>query len=328
MLLLGVDGGGSKTAALLVDSTGQVLGTGMGGAANYHIFGIEHTLSSVKQAIEGALQGKTPDAVGFCMAAADMPHDFKQLSTAFNTLALPCPTVIHNDVIGIFRAGSRFSYGVGVVCGTGFNAGGISKNGHEFRLPALGSITGDCAGGGYLGERAMGAAFRAWDGRGKETLLTSAILKAFNVPNFETLAERYVQEQITEQHINNLAPLVFDASEQGDEVARQLIYEQGIELATAANAVLRRLDLLDDDCDVVIGGSMAHGKGSLLMNTVNAVVHDSAPNAVVKRLDVPPVVGAVLLAADHIGATMDSNFATTLRSTLPLLGFSTEQASV
>jgi N-acetylglucosamine kinase-like BadF-type ATPase len=326
MLLLGVDGGGSKTVALLVDSSGQMLGMGMGGAANYHIFGIEHTFNSVKQAVDGALQGQKPDAVGFCMAAADMPHDFAQLRAAFNNLALPCPSTIHNDSIGIFRAGSRYPYGVGVVCGTGFNAGGISKTGYEFRLPALGSVTGDCAGGGYLGERALGAAFRAWDGRGKETMLTSAILKAFDAPDFETLAERYVQEQITEQHINDLAPLVFEVSEQGDEVARQLIYEQGVELGTAANAVLRRLDLLEEDCDVVLGGSMAYGKGSLLMDTVTEIVQ---PHAVVKRLDVPPVVGAVLLAADHIGLKVGVDFAATVRATLPkLLGFSTEQVSV
>lgn len=317
MLFLGVDGGGSKTAALLVDESGQVVGVGNGGAANYHIVGREQTFASVKQAVENALQGRTPDVVCYCMAAADMPHDFAQLRALFEPLAFACPTVVHNDVIGIFRAGSRYAYGVGLVCGTGFNAGGISKAGVEFRVPALGSITGDCAGGGYLGERAMAAAFRAWDGRGENTLLAAAILQAFAVPDFETLAECYVQEKITEQHINDLSPLVFEISQQGDFVARQLISEQGVELGTAANAILRRLNLTDEDCDVVLGGSMAYGKGTLLMDTIHATLQHYAPHAVVKRLDVPPVVGAVLLAADHIGAAVDEHFSATLRESLP-----------
>jgi N-acetylglucosamine kinase-like BadF-type ATPase len=314
MLFLGVDGGGSKTAALLADEHGQVVGTGLGGAANYHIVGLEQTVASVRQAVEAALQGRTPDAVCYCMAAADMPYDFEQLRGALSALGLTCPAVVHNDVISIFRAGSRFPYGVGVVCGTGFNAGGISKAGREFRLPALGSVTGDRAGGAHLGMGAMGAAFRAWDGRGQQTMLADAILQTFNAPDFETLAERYVQHEIEYEVIVELAPLVFETAERGDPVAQTMIREQGIELGTAANAVLRRLELTGDDCDVVLGGSVIYGKGDLLMNTVNEVVHGVNPAAVVKRLDVPPVAGAVLLAGDLIGAAISDKFHTALRA--------------
>ena len=313
MLFLGVDGGGSKTAALLADEHGQIMGTGMGGAANYHIVGLEQTVASVQQAVEAALQGRIPDAVCYCMAAADMPYDFEQLRGALSALGLTCPAVVHNDVISIFRAGSRFPYGVGVVCGTGFNAGGISKAGREFRLPALGAVTGDRAGGADLGIGAMGAAFRAWDGRGQATMLSDAILQTFNVPDFETLAERYVQHEIEYEQIVELAPLVFEIAEQGDTVAQKVIRAQGIELGTAANAVLRRLELTSDDCDVVLGGSVIYGKGDLLMNSVNETVHSLNAAAVVKRLDVPPVAGAVLLAADLVGARVSDQFHVALR---------------
>lgn len=314
MLFLGVDGGGSKTAALLADEQGQVHGRGLSGAANYQIVGMEQTVASVRQAVEEALQGRTPDAICYCMAGADMPYDFEQLRDALGSLGFTCPTVIHNDVISIFRAGSRFPYGVGIVCGTGFNAGGISKDGREFRLPALGAITGDCAGGEHLGVGAMGAAFRAWDGRGQPTLLAEAILRTFNAPDFETLADWYVQQKIEYQQIRELAPLVFEMAEQGDAVAQRMIREQGAELGTAANAVLRRLHLTNADCDVVLGGSVIHGKGRLLMDTVNEIVHELNPAAIVRRLDVPPVAGAVLLAADLTGTVMSENFHRALRA--------------
>lgn len=314
MLFLGVDGGGSKTAALLADEQGQVHGRGLSGAANYQIVGMEQTVVSVRQAVEEALQGRAPDAICYCMAGADMPYDFEQLRDALGSLGFACPTVIHNDVISIFRAGSRFPYGVGIVCGTGFNAGGISKDGREFRLPALGAITGDCAGGEHLGVGAMGAAFRAWDGRGQPTLLAEAILRTFNAPDFETLADWYVQQKIEYQQIRELAPLVFEMAEQGDAVAQRMIREQGVELGTAAKAVLRRLHLTDADCDVVLGGSVIHGKGRLLMDTVNEIVHELNPAAIVRRLDVPPVAGAVLLAADLTGMVMSGNFHSALRA--------------
>ncbi len=314
MLFLGVDGGGTKTAALLVNDGGEVLGWGIGGGSNYHRAGIDGAYASVKQAVEAALDGRAPDAACFCMAAADMPHDFAQLNARLSELHLGCPFTIRNDVIGVFRAGSRFPYGVGVVCGTGFNAGGISRAGEEFRLPSLGDITGDCACASYLATQALGAAFRSWDGRGEATLLADAILQALDAPDFETLAERWVQGKLTQKQVNALSPLVFEVSEAGDPVAREIIRGQGVELGTGARAILRRLDLTDVDCDVVLGGSVFYGKGDLLMNALKEVVHAAAPQAVVKRLDVPPVAGAVLLGADSLGVTIDRE---TLRITLP-----------
>jgi N-acetylglucosamine kinase-like BadF-type ATPase len=316
-LLLGIDGGGSKTDALLVNEQGQVVGAGRGGSANYHHLGLEPVQQSLQEALEMALQGRQPDQVAFCMTAADFAHDFAQLHTVIAGLGLAEVSSLYNDVMGIFRAGSRFPYGVGVVCGTGFNAGGLSKDGREIRFPALGDITGDCAGGGYLSVQALGAAFRAWDGRGKPTQLVEAILAAWDVPSIESIAEKYVQGEIPYEKILSLSPLVFEIAEMGDAVAQSLISHQGVELGTAASAILRRLDLQDEVCDVVIGGGLCRGKGDLLMNTIRETVCAVAPNAEVKRLDVAPVVGAVLLAADCAGIPTDEAFIHHLKTTLP-----------
>lgn len=308
MLFLGVDGGGTKTAALLVNGDGQVLGWGTAEGSNYHIIGIEAAYARVKQAVDAALQGRTPDVACFGMAGADMPHDFEQLNTRLKQLDLGCPFTVRNDVISILRAGSRFPYGVSVVCGTGFNAGGVNKEGVEYRFPALGDIAGDRAGARRLAVLALGEAFRAWDGRGETTLLSDAILEAFNVPDYDTVARHWVEHKITYDHVKELAPLVFEVSEAGDAVAQRLIREHGEELGISANAVLGKLDLIDEDCDVVLGGSVFYGKGDLLINTVKEVIHRTAPGVTIKRLDVPPVVGAAMLAADEIDEVLDRGF--------------------
>lgn len=317
MLFLGVDGGGTKTAALLVDGSGQVLGWGLAGGSNYHLSGIDAAFANIKEAVNAALQGRVPNAVCFSMAGADMPHDFTLLRSKLSELELGCPFEVRNDVIGIFRAGSRFPYGVGIVCGSGFNAGGINKNGEELRLPALGAITGDRAGARYLATQALGAAFRAWDGRGEPTMLAEMVLQVLDAPDFETLAARWVTGELTTEQVSTLAPFVFEVSEAGDAVARQLIRDQGLEFGIAANAMLRRLGLTDEVCDVVLGGSLCYGKGNLLMDTIHEVVFSAAPHAVVKRLDRPPVAGAVLLAVEHIGSEVDERFVAVLQTTLP-----------
>ena len=307
MMFLGVDGGGTKTAALLVDSDGQVIGSGTADGSNYHSVGMEAAFPNVRLAVEAALHGRTPDAACFAMAGADLPHDFRALQARLNTLNLGSPYILKNDVIGALRAGSRFPYGVAVVCGTGFNAGGIGKNGREFRLPAMGPLTGDQPGARRLATRAIGAAFRTWDGRGEPTLLADMILKHFDAPDFETVAVRLGDGTLNDSHIKSVAPLVFEAAEAGDALAHQFIYEQGYELGLAAQAVLRKLDLAREDVDVVLGGSVFYGKGDLLMKTVREVILSDAPGVTIKRLDAPPVVGAVLLAADSVGVSLPAN---------------------
>jgi N-acetylglucosamine kinase-like BadF-type ATPase len=317
MLLLGIDGGGSKTAALSVEADGRVVGAGLSGGANYHEIGLDRMLANVRQAADDALTGREPDAICLGMAGADIPYDFEQIRGALEMLGWTCPVVLHNDLINIFRAGSRFPYGVAVICGFGFNAGGLGKHGQEYRLPAYGQVTGDKGGGLHIGYEAIGAAFRSWDGRGEPTLLAEMILRAFDAADFDALAALYAQGQVSDLQIGDLAPLVFEASESGDAVAQSILREQGKELGISALAALKKLDLVNDDCDVVLGGSVFRGKGALLIDTVRTTVNRAAPNANVTRLDVPPVVGAALLAADHAGIAADAAFMDNLRATLP-----------
>ena len=316
MLFLGLDGGGTKTTALLVNESGAILGIGHSGGSNYHSIGLDAAFANVKLAVEQALQGNNPDSACFCMAGGDLPHDFENLYAKMSELELLCPLSIRNDVLGAMRAGSRFPYGVAVVCGTSFNAAGIGKDGVEFRLPALGPVSGDIAGARRLATRALGAAFRSWDGRGEPTLLAELILEALDAPDFPTIASRWGQNQISDEQLKSLAPIVFDASVRGDRVAQQFVYEQGFELGAAANAMLAKAQLNEADCDVVLGGSVFYGKGDLLMSTVTGVISGYAPAVRILRLEVLPVVGAVMLAADHVEKSFGGDFVTSLPDNL------------
>lgn len=325
-IFLGVDGGGSKTAALVIDETGYVLGVGFSGEANYHTSGIDKAMLSVQEASQIALNDQTPERASFCMAAADMPQDFVNLRNGISALdSIDYPFSVHNDVISIVRAGSRFPYGVGVVCGTGFNAGGIGKNGEEERFLALGDVTGDRAGGSELSMAAVGAAFRAWDGRGEATVLVEAIPEALGLPDLYTLAEQWAQRKLPARELRALSPLVFEVAANGDAVAQSLIRAQGEELGLSANVILRKLDLVEDDCDVALGGSVFKGRGTLLIDTIREAVHRVNSAATVKRLDVPPVVGAALIAVDKSGIQVDKSFYTNLRTSLPEVFESAQQ---
>jgi N-acetylglucosamine kinase-like BadF-type ATPase len=316
-IFLGVDGGNSKTEAMAVDRTGRFLGTGQSMGSNHQNAGLKTALERIQQAAVQALDGQRARVAAFCLSGADMPSDFALLEPALRELNLADDIVLYNDVIAVFRAGSDHPYGMAVVCGAGFNAAGINRDGYEFRLPSLGEVTGDRGGGGHLGTEALGSAFRAWDGRGPETRLQEMVLKALEVPDLPALAEMLVQRQVTSAQIIRLAPLVFSAAVAGDQVARRLIREQGREVGITILAILRHLELLDTPCQAVLGGSVFYGEGTLLLSTIHRTVRPSAPLVQVKRLDTRPVVGAVLLSADRAEIATDETFTTTLRATLP-----------
>ena len=316
-IFLGVDGGNSKTEALAVTESGHVVGFGRSGGSNYQGVGLPQALATVQRAAEQALRGKRAAWGAFCLAGADTPTDFATLTPALAALPYCEHGAVYNDLRAIFRAGSTRPYGVAVVCGSGFNAGGVGSDGREWRLPALGEWTGDRAGGCKLGAETLGAAFRAWDGRGQPTRLQADALRHFDVPDMETLAERIVQGRISRKEVCEMAPLAFRAAMAGDAVARALIRAQGQEVGVAIVAIARRLDLLDKPCEAVLGGSVFYGEGPLLLDTIHEVVHPAAPYTTLKRLDVRPVVGAALLAADAAGVRVNAAWRHTLYAELP-----------
>ncbi|MGW8180140.1 MAG: BadF/BadG/BcrA/BcrD ATPase family protein, partial [bacterium] len=121
----------------------------------------------------------------------------------------------------------------------------------------------------------------------------------------EELLSKLYHEQVDTRDLLDLVPLLFEAADQNDEEARCLVVRMGTEVAVTANAIIRRLSLVHEDVEVVLGGSVFKGKGDLMLNTITRLVHEEAPKALIVMPRHEPVVGAVLLALEQIGVTID-----------------------
>src|SRR5688572_9023955 len=305
-VVLGVDGGSSKTHAALVDESGTLLGFGKAGIANQHTSGLENGLkevaASVRMALQAAqLQPQDVELGCFCLAGADVAEDFRILTPALEALNLARKVVVKNDTAAGLRSGLTRSWGVVIICGTGFNAAGRGRDGQEIGLPSLGPLSGDWGGGGTLGVEVAGAMMRAWDGRGQPTMLTRLVLDALHVSSEEDFLSGLYHGQITREHILALTPLLFEAAEAGDSVARELVIRMGTEVGVTANVFLRRLDLADTDAEVVLAGSVFKAKGPLLIDTATKIIHDASPKARIVRPRFEPVAGAALSALEMVG---------------------------
>ena len=113
---LGVDGGATKTMAVVGDERGNVLGVGLGGPTNYQITGLdmamEHLGAAVSSALEAAKLSLTDISQAvFGMAGADFPIDFENLKKGISGLYPDLRAEIVNDTWVGFRAGTALPYG-------------------------------------------------------------------------------------------------------------------------------------------------------------------------------------------------------------------------
>jgi N-acetylglucosamine kinase-like BadF-type ATPase len=189
-----------------------------------------------------------------------------------------------------------------VVCGAGINGVGVSPDGAVVRFPAFGAISGDWGGGYDVGLAALAAAARAQDGRGRPTVLASAVPAYFGLPDPFAVSIALHRAELSMSRLVELPPVLFDAARHGDQVAGEVVLRLAGEVTTIAAAAIRRLGVAEDDPDVVLGGGLLRAGLPLLDDAVRAGIQREAPGARVLTVDCEPIVGAGLLALTEAGA--------------------------
>lgn len=300
---MGVDAGGSKTHCLIVDASGKPCGIGISGNGNHQINAdAENEIAAAcAQALNEA--GLRRDEITFAyfgLAGADREPDYRVLRPMIARLQYP-RTDIACDTMIAMRAGSRASHGAVVISGTGFNAAARNRAGQELQYGGFGYLFGDGQGSGReLANLSFRAAVRAWDLRGPQTLLQELVLRSTGFSSIHEVMDAMLDEGY--ELPLQLAEQVFFAAEAGDSVAEGILREQGTELGNAAAALIRRLAMEEDHFDLVLGGSvLAKSRTDLMRESLAQRVHETAPNARIRRLVMEPVAGAVLSAMDRDG---------------------------
>ncbi len=308
--ILAVDAGGSKTDAVLIRRDGTVLGAARIHGAEHDGPGGDAHLEVVAAAVEAAGRNAGWNGAGapiaelgvYCQAGADLTDDVRRITKWLAGRGLSSEDVVRNDTFAVLRAGTERGWGVAVVCGYGTNCSGVSPGGREFRLSALGEISGDWGGGGDLGKAALWLAVRAEDGRGVATALRGLVPAHFGMRRPSQLVRALHDGRIAETRLEELAPAVFRAAAGGDGAARSIVDRQADEVVAMAGAAIRRLRLGSTDAEVVLGGSVFRAKDPAFFRRMQEGLAAVAPAARMLVLDAPPVLGAALLGLDRVAA--------------------------
>ena len=297
---LGIDGGGTKTEALLGQDVRRAV-WGKAGPSNPHAVGVLAAAKNVKAAVlsaEKAVGRKRPYHTVIGLAGMDTPRDVmamhRALTNEMRGIFMPGWKLV-NDIVIAYRSGTSAKHGAVVIAGTGSNAfargprGLAHAGGRGHRLADEGS--------GYSqGLAALHAVTKADDGRGPKTLLTKYVLTHFHVRKPSDLVRVVYDPAFGKPQIASLAPYVQLAAERGDAVAREIFIAAARELALLATTVIRKSGLQRAAFPLVTVGGIFKCPIILPVH-FRAVVRRTAPNVVFIRPPQRPALGAWLMAS-------------------------------
>jgi N-acetylglucosamine kinase-like BadF-type ATPase len=313
--VLGVDGGGSKTHAVVADATGEVLGISVRGPSNWEEIGLARAADTLERVVTAALTdaglaaGDLSASV-FGVAGVDWDSDQVRLGNILTPLRLGGAREIVNDAQVALRAGTRRPWGVVVVAGTGTVVAGRNQHGRTFRTLGLGPYFGDYGGGSDISESAILAVSEAYLGKGPATALAEVLCAHARVRSVPELLELIAREQ---DDLPYIAQEVVEVAESGDEVARSIVKHAGRELGRNAALVASRLDMADTSFELVLAGGMFQAAGAMLTDPLLAVAREGMAGATPVHLSVPPVMGALAMALELIDVRVDDAVASRLR---------------
>ncbi len=294
--VIGIDAGGTKTIGLLADETGKVLAKARGGGGNLRVQGELATEKVLYDVLETLDAPEPAAAVCLGMAGVDRPADKQVIGGVLRRLGLKRAVRIENDAFIALVAGAPGGTGIVVVSGTGSVAYGVDPGGRTARSGGWGYLLGDEGSAYWLGHAAVRRGIRAADGRGPATTLGERISAKLGLEVPAGLVAWFYDQERFRHRVAELAPLVQEAADDGDDGAEELLGYAALHLARAAQAVERQLEL-PDAYPLVLAGGAFRACPSLHPRIERCL---DLPRSRPTLLDAEPATGAVALALDAL----------------------------
>jgi N-acetylglucosamine kinase-like BadF-type ATPase len=297
-LLLGVDGGNSKSIALVATANGSIVAAArrLGSADIYSTGGAEAAIERVRSVVAEALAqaGVTSKRIGaaaFSMAGADWPEDFDLLGAALQG-DFPTQPLIVNDAIGALAGAVPEGAAVVVSLGTGAATGARGADGSTWHS----SFWQAPQGAGELAHRSLTAVVRAEMGIGAPTALRERLLAATGEDSVEALLHRFTaRDQPMGTVVGAVVRVLFETA-RDDAVAREIVVAHGTGIGEVATAAARRVGIERESYALSFCGGLARPAAEPLIGAAVDAVRTAgqSPRRVEPRWQ--PAVGALSIA--------------------------------
>lgn len=296
MSYVGVDGGGTRTRAVLVDQEGRELGRAEAPGAVASAAYPERVVSAVEEAIGRAIEaagshGEVPHRLWAGLAGAGQAAARDAVLARLNEAGVAREVVVGTDVEAAFASAFPDGEGVLLIAGTGSIAWSCDGNRGTRRSGGWGAHLGDEGSGFAIGRAGLTLVTRIRDGRAGPSTLDGTLLDSCGVGSADELVAWVASA--TKRDVAALAPLVIAAADAGDEEGTRIVDE----------AVQDLLDVIaplrpEQDPTVVLWGGLIADDGPL-GGRLTAALEQAGWAVADRRVD--PPLGAARLA--RVGAS-------------------------
>jgi N-acetylglucosamine kinase-like BadF-type ATPase len=298
---LAIDAGGTKTDFVLADETETLARHRTGTIKRLRtdtdtaLRNLESGLVELSRRSGVAMADITRTCIGTAGESVPLVADW--LRDTF-TERVGGSLLLLGDVEIALDAAFRGGPGVLVLAGTGSNVAGRTPSGVLSTCGGWGPQLSDQGSGHAIGANALRAIFLAVD-EDRTTLLQQAVLDFWKLPSLELLIEYANRTPVPD--VSQLAALVQLCAEQGDQVAQEVIRNEGESLAYLVRLLIRRLRRVQGDAQFSPALAFAGSIMERVDPVRNALVHAvKSEFPLVEALPgvVDPIDGALWRARD------------------------------
>lgn len=312
-IIAGIDSGATSTKIMLVGLEGDVLLYGQTIPANPFVVGDKSAAKILINALH-----KSASLIGNlrnirCVVFGLTGYN-PNLEAYIKKYCKIEKAIILDDQIIALEGALIGKVGIVVYSGTGSFAIGKNSQGKIARAGGKGFILSDEGSGFYIGQEALKAAFKGFDKRSEETLLTKYILRYYKVKDFSKLWYVLHSQPFISSNIARLAPLVFKAANKGDKISLQIIRSAAKELALLAKAVSIKLNMFNEYFLVSFSGNIF--KSNLLKKNFSEILISEIPNAHIVKPKFPPIVGSIMLGFKYFELGISNKILSNIKRTM------------
>lgn len=309
---LGVDGGGSKTTAVVFDESGNFICSACGESINYYSVGLESARQAMSQIIS-RLEVKEYFCAFIGMSALNERADAAETERFCGGIIKSEQTAMDSDLFVALEAMNMPEECACIISGTGSMAVMRNKNGSISHTGGWGYILGDEGSGYVIGLSGIKAAIKSAENCTPETALLGECLKYFSINNIYDLIDLYYEKKVSRKTTAAFARLVNECAENGDKTAADIIEKEATELFSTAYGLLKNAQ---NNITVGLWGGVFQHNRIFRQKFTELAASRGFSN--VKLIDFTPEVGAVLaaykLSAININESIIQNIKNTYKN--------------
>jgi N-acetylmuramic acid 6-phosphate etherase len=287
--ILGVEGGGTKTAWVLVERREndlEILDQGKLPPANFRL-ATPDRLRAIFRELPKEIQ-----RAGIFLAGCATEEDRQSLSRLSAETWPNAKIIVGSDRDSGLAAALGHADGIVVNAGSGSSITGRRDKKIE-NAGGWGHVLGDAGGGYFLSLQALRLILREYDLHRGEVQFTAKVLRALTLNDLNELV-RWAQTA-DKMEVAMLTPVVFDAAATGDARVNEILEEGARVLTEYTEAVANRLHLLAPKI-VLIGGLFY--RDSIYTHAFRRRLKKTLPDVRVTNSERAPELGAAWLAAE------------------------------